>query len=429
MKKFLTIFLLVITAQIFAQNNQPQTIVSKPCACGRWNPLVLRQATGSMKYECGSRIEWSCNRPFQFTSSYQCSPSDASCQAKTTWDVRNGNVIIKSGTGTNNISDGFNLPANGAYTLTLNATCNGIKCPPCTFTIIIKDCLTCDCGKWTPLIINRKSYDCGSKIPWIINQPVYFATSYLCSPENESCQAKTSWELKKDGVIIKTVNAANSINDSFTPTASGTYTLTLNASCNGKVCPPCIFTVEIAKVTASCDCGSWSGKPIKYQSTATPTSPAKQGTINCNDSFTLPMGAYTFTAPVYNCSSGDCITYDWTFRAPNNFQATQRGTNILPLDFTNGYYGGYGTYTIYIYAKCGGKNCGTCEFKVVVVNKTTTTKSMSIPNANTGNPAGKTITRNWIADDTTSTKVKPRNTVTSSPALSGPGNSIPVANH
>lgn len=295
-------------AQIFAQTNKPQTIVSKPCACGTWNPLVLRQATGSMKYECNSRIEWSCNHSFQFTTSYQCSPSDASCQAKTTWDVRNGNTIIKSGTGTNNISDGFTLTANGTYTLTLNASCNGIKCPPCTYTIIIKDCLTCDCG-------------------------------------------------------------------------------------------------------------SWSGKPIKYQSTTSPTSPALQGTINCNDSFTLPMGAYTFTAPDYKCSSSDCLTYDWTFRSPNNFQATQRGTNILPLDFTNGNYGGYGTYTIYIYAKCGGKSCGTCEFKVVIVNKTTTTKSMSTPNTNTDNPPSKTITRNWIADDTTTSKAKKGAT----PTLSEPG--------
>ena len=55
-------------------------------------------------------------------------------------------------------------------------------------------------------------------------------------------------------------------------------------------------------VSKPCDCGSWSGKPVKYQSTASPTSPALQGTINCNDSFTLHMGAYTFTAPVYNCS-------------------------------------------------------------------------------------------------------------------------------
>jgi len=110
------------------------------CACGTWGPLVLRQATGSMKYECGSKIAWFCNRPFQFTSSYQCSPSDASCQAKTTWDVRNGSVVIKSGTGTNSISDVFTLTANGTYTLTLNASCNGIRCTPCTFIVTVNDC-------------------------------------------------------------------------------------------------------------------------------------------------------------------------------------------------------------------------------------------------------------------------------------------------
>jgi len=154
--------------------------------------------------------------------------------------------------------------------------------------------------------------------------------------------------------------------------------------------PPLSHGTNPTSVSKPCDCGSWSGKPVKYQSTASPTSPALKGTINCNDSFILPMGVYTFTAPDYNCSSSDCLTYDWTFRSPNNFQATQRGTNILPLDFTNGRYGGYGTYTIYIYAKCGGKSCGTCEFKVVVANKTVQTGGTNTPNANTGKLGNQT---------------------------------------
>ena len=159
---------------------------------------------------------------------------------------------------------------------------------------------------------------------------------------------------------------------SFSFASPGTYQYTISTVCDGKPCE-CTFKVVIGGESASCKCNKWSSEPVKYQSTETPTSPARQGTVNCNDSITLPLGSYTFTAPDYICSSGSCLSYDWVFRTPNNFQAAQRGINALPLDFTNHYYGGPGTYKVYIYAKCGSKDCGTCSFKVVVVNKIETT--------------------------------------------------------
>jgi len=290
MKNLLTIFLLVIMVQVFAQKNRPGppsgppiigpgapiiiggasggTLPQDKCVCGTWGPLVLLSSldpgTQPKVYSCGSNIEWSCNRPFQFTVTYHCSPADGGCQAPTTWDVKNGSVTIKSGTGTNTISDVFNLNANGTYTLTLNAKCNGIQCPPCTYTIIVKDCLTCACGTWSSLVLNPASgpmtqasglmipapvsignYKCGSNIEWSCNRPFQFTASYQCSPSDASCKAQTTWDVKNGSVTIKSGTGTNSINDVFTLIANGTYTLTLNATCNGIQCPPCTFTVTV----------------------------------------------------------------------------------------------------------------------------------------------------------------------------------------
>lgn len=231
------------------------------CDCGKWGPLVL----DGEKYDCGSRINWSCKKPFQFTSSYQCSTTDKDCVAKTTWEVKKEETLIKSGTGTNTLSDGVSLLTNGIYTLTLNANCGDKKCPPCTYTIIIEDCKAvpaCDCGEWGSFnvkIVNaagsvNRAYKCGESLAWKCNQAFSFSSSYLCSQTVTKCQANTSWEVKKDGVVIKTGTGTNSAADTFTPTSNGVYTITLNADCGDKRCSPCTFTIKVddCKPVLSC---------------------------------------------------------------------------------------------------------------------------------------------------------------------------------
>jgi hypothetical protein len=118
-----------------------EKIVPPVCDCGRWNALSLRSREGVKKYECGSDITLKCKVPIQFSVGYQCNTKDEQCQAKTTWEIKKGNVVIKAGTGINNISDDFNPTENGTYILTLNASCNNIKCKPCTYTIVVRDCV------------------------------------------------------------------------------------------------------------------------------------------------------------------------------------------------------------------------------------------------------------------------------------------------
>ena len=222
------------------------------CKCGTWNPLTVETAAGAKRYDCGSTIKWSCKTPFQFTSSYQCSPNDKTCEAKTTWEVKKGDQIIKSGTGTTNLKDGFSLMANGTYTLTLNANCGDKDCPPCIYTIVVEDCrpdITCDCGKWNPLTVETlagaKRYDCGSTIKWSCKTPFQFTSSYQCSPNDKTCEAKTTWEVKKGTTVIKSGTGTNTLSDGFSLMANGTYTLTLNANCGDKDCQPCIYTIVV----------------------------------------------------------------------------------------------------------------------------------------------------------------------------------------
>ena len=228
------------------------------CDCGKWNPLVVQNAAGTKRYDCGNEIEGRCNQSFNFSSAYQCNPNNKDCQAKVNWTITKDGSPYSSGTGT---TGAFTPTANGTYTITLEADCNGVKCPPCVYKIIVRDCVIiggkCDCGKWNPLTVQNaagaKRYDCGSRILWSCKTPFQFTSSYQCSPNNESCQAKTSWEVRKGDVIIKSGIGTNTLSDGFSLLANGIYTLTLNAVCNGKKCPPCIYTIVVTLSAGPCD--------------------------------------------------------------------------------------------------------------------------------------------------------------------------------
>jgi hypothetical protein len=228
------------------------------CGCGTWSPLTVNRIT---KYQCGVRTEipWKCGQPFNFISAYQCSPNNESCQAKTSWVIAKDGTNIKTGNGTGNIGDSFTPAGNGTYTLTLNAVCNGIDCPPCIYTIVVKDCKTCDCGTWGTLNVRQSNglviaYKCGSRVPIRLacNQQFNFTNSYQCSSTNEACQAATSWEVTSGNTVISTGNGTNTIAGNFTPAGNGNYTLTLNAVCNGIKCPPCTYTFVVNNCPEPC---------------------------------------------------------------------------------------------------------------------------------------------------------------------------------
>ncbi|MHB1178927.1 MAG: SdrD B-like domain-containing protein [Daejeonella sp.] len=223
---------------------------STSCDCGKWNPLTVQNAAGTKRYDCGSKILWSCKTPFQFTSSYQCSPNNESCQAKTTWEIKKGDVIIKSGTGTNNISDGFSLLANGIYTLTLNAECNGKKCPPCIYTIVVEDCTntTCDCSK--EMYVTAKTKLVKTKIACKETKIFDYGTVITLVPENicNPAECLSEWNIRvydlQTGAFV-TSGSGSGINSSFALTLNSEagYRIELTGNCNGIKCK-CEFSIR-----------------------------------------------------------------------------------------------------------------------------------------------------------------------------------------
>ncbi len=321
------------------------------CDCGKWNSLVVDKK----KYDCGSKIPWNCNRPFSFESSYLCNPNDESCRATTSWEIQKDNVLIQTGNGTNTITDSFTPTENGIYIITLNATCNDIKCPPCTYVVVVEDCNSrCDCGKWNPLVVDKNKYDCGSKIPWNCNRPFSFESAYLCNPNDESCRATTSWEIQKDNVLIQTGNGTNTITDSFTPTENGIYIITLNATCNDIKCPPCTYVVVVEDCNSRCDCGKWNPLVVdknKYDC-------GSKIPWNCNRPFSFESA--------YLCNPNDesCrATTSWEIQKDNVLIQTGNGTNTITDSFTPTENG---IYIITLNATCNDIKCPPCTYVVVV---------------------------------------------------------------
>jgi hypothetical protein len=72
-----------------------------------------------------------------------------------------------------------------------------------TPTTFVTKMIRCACGTWSQLMIDGKSIPCGSTLKWNRKKPFEFITSFQCIPNNASCVAKISWEIRKDGKLVK----------------------------------------------------------------------------------------------------------------------------------------------------------------------------------------------------------------------------------
>ncbi|MEJ5995971.1 LamG domain-containing protein [Pedobacter sp. Du54] len=137
-----------------------------------------------------------------------------------------------------------------------------ITCKPgAELDIILPVCSTssdCTCGKWGMMSVQTaagtKRYESGAKLPWKCNLPFKFSSTYECKTGAVKCEAKTSWAIKKENVLIKSGIGTSIITDGFTPTANGVYTITLSAVCGDVKCEPCVYylVVEGCKPDISC---------------------------------------------------------------------------------------------------------------------------------------------------------------------------------
>ncbi len=218
--------------------------------------------------------------------------------------------------------------------------------------------IRCECGTWNPLIVQNAAvvsrYECNSKIEWRCNQPFSFTTNYQCRPNNEKCQAKTGWEIRMaDG----SKKAGSGTNGSFTPVTNGIYTLTLNATCNGKACQPCIYSI-VVEGCKTCDCSEWSNSVVEIQAKDVTTSRLK-----CSETASLSKGIYQFHFPDFVCNPKDSsctVSYEWSVQG----MASGNGTGkTFRFNFNQA-----GPHTVMIIPICGGKKCAPCRIIINVVD-------------------------------------------------------------
>ena len=326
------------------------TIIVKDCPvcdCGEWGSVSVN----NKKYDCGTELPWKCNVPVKFSAGYNCKPD--TCKATINWSVsKNGNSFM-TGTGTSSVGDFFTPTQNGTYVITYTPICNGKKCKPCTITIIVKDCEICDCGNWGVLVVNNVKYDCNKWLDWKCNVPIKFSQSYFCNPGGDSCQAKISWEVKKDNIPVKSGSGINNVGDYYVPTANGTYTITFNASCNGIECKPCIITFVVKDCPDCCKNSSWGIK--KWQGIPTP--------VNCNTSLVeiFPVNSVRYVNYTFNCYTG-CkakIKYDVVNQATGTVLSSVTANSGANQNITMP--SASGKYCLVAYGICDGKICDSCK--------------------------------------------------------------------
>lgn len=265
MKRLVTILVsLLITLSMFGQNIGNELIdkpedkkpIQRPgsvCDCGTWGSFLVQNTEG--KYECGKEIVGSCNKKFDFRSSYQCKSNEAGCVATTKWKVAKDEVNIATGNG---LIGSFTPTSNGVYTLTLNAYCKGKECQPCIYTIYVRDCspIVCKCNdrNWDAKSkitisngekVTSEEVICSGKIqsPVIVGSEIkYDAQPYICNPGE--CKAIYQWK------IINILTGAVSLNGEtsslpFTfkaPRIAGDFKVEIFPVCGTKLCEPCLFS-------------------------------------------------------------------------------------------------------------------------------------------------------------------------------------------
>jgi hypothetical protein len=195
---------------------------------------TIGQAGNPITIKCGSTQKLDCNKTYTVSSSYTC--SDTACLGKVTFSLQppTGSPI----TGTGSLT--FATNQNGTYVLTIYGWCGDKKCDSCIIKFTV-DCHPCNCkgshwGEQTVTINNNtKSFNCGQLFDVKCKTPVTVNAVYLCA--DTKCNGAVTYSLTDPGGSTSTGNLPLT----FTPTQTGTYTLTLYGWCGTTLCDSCVI--------------------------------------------------------------------------------------------------------------------------------------------------------------------------------------------
>jgi hypothetical protein len=330
----------------------PNCTSSTACTCAPLPPTMMlnNQIVNSTT---PAYYSLPCNTSIPFNINLGCSNSTICTQPPTaTWQLRLNNTVIQTGTGTG----GTLLPVtqNGIYTLQISYTCGTTAC---TYQLPLGfNCTTqaCQCNGWNSLQFNGAAIVAGDTTIWSCNQPFNIAASFNCSAP---CTGTSSWNIKDAaGIIVASGTGATTLNGQFTPTTSGYYTVTFNATCGSSACPPVSYVVNVTGCTTSCACGSWGQVGVN------------DNKYSCGD--TIPWSCNTTNqfSNYYLCSANqNCqAMMNWQITdANNNIVSQGTGVNNISGTFTPA---SNGTYTLTMQAQCGSVVCPPCVYTILVNN-------------------------------------------------------------
>ena len=181
----------------------------------------------------------------------------------------------------------------------------------------------------------KKSYTLNCNQSYTVN------ATYNCKDTN--CNAKVTYSLQPPTGLPITGTMALT----FTPSQSGTYTLTMYGWCGNKICDSCVVTFKVECVGCDCKDSHWGEITATDNVKVTNLSCGKTYDWKCKVPFTINAN-YICAKP--NCAGSVGYTFTPAVGLPT--------TGTLPFTYTPTVSG---NYTIELYGKCGAKICDTCK--------------------------------------------------------------------
>ncbi|MEQ1675147.1 MAG: PKD domain-containing protein [Chitinophagaceae bacterium] len=323
--------------------------------------------------------------------------------------------------GSNGNNPTYSPAMNGTYHIVVTDPMTGCKDTSDKYSVIVLPCDTCNCdgSSWGDIILaqgekpaaktsgnakanvpqGQKIY-CKETYELKCNQPYTIYPTYNC--KDTLCPSKVTYSLQPPSGSPITGTAPVT----FTPTISGTYTLTLYGWCNGKICDSCVITFKVS-CEKPCDCkgSKWTGITLSQQNNNTnPAAAGKVGNNNnpvinpvkldCGKTYDVKCKAFYSVNAGYSCAGANCPgSVQYVFTGP-----TGTTTGTMPLNFSLTLSG---TYTLTLYGYCGTTKCDSCKiyfkvdcppvesdccpYNITVENPTTTLTTLSAPPATIAN--------------------------------------------
>ena len=257
--------------------------------------------------------------------------------------------------GTNGPNPFYNPAVTGTYHIVVTDPLTGCKDTSKTYSIVVPPCDTCCTDShWGDIVLtnvnqpppNAINLTCNSNYNLICNQPYSLSAFYNCA--TIACTSNVTYKLVQPSGPDLSGNIPPAFN--FTPTQSGTYTLTLYGWCDNKICDSCIITFTVnCEPDCNCNGSKWETKTYTTQNTPS--------TINCNSTYTVSCNQPVTVNATYLCTNPVSCPPSVTYKLQPPIGAPLTGNippafTFIPIQT--------GTYTLTLYGKCGTTICDSC---------------------------------------------------------------------